>query len=101
MAFMTTMGVTRNVFNTILQSGFKNDVERGHDSGRGRPRALSAMAHLGLTLHYLTSSMKQTTLCLIFGVTQGSVSTYLDCGLQALLMSVRMINSAFTISALR
>jgi hypothetical protein len=55
-AFLETMGVTRALFNYILDA--MRELRKG--------RVLSREAKLGLVLHYLNSTMKCKTLCQVF-----------------------------------
>lgn len=50
----------------------------------GRPEALDIQGRLGLTLHYLTSTMKQKTLCQLFGISPSTVSVTIKSTLSAL-----------------
>ena len=83
--FMTTMGVTRAVFTIILSSGFEEFLFPLRQSKAGVPRVATAASVLGLTLHHLSSTMRQTTLCQLFGFVQSTISKYLNRGIDALL----------------
>ena len=88
-SYVTTMGINVETFDFILESGFtdrwndwtitatRNDV---NPAGVPRPerRSLDAAGALGLVLHYLSSSMREVSLQLIFALIPSTVSRYLD-----------------------
>ena len=55
---------------------------------RGRPTCLDLRGQLALTLQFLTSSMKQKTLCQLYGVVPSSVSKILSSVMPRLLLAV-------------
>ncbi|KAJ8509483.1 hypothetical protein ONZ45_g8351 [Pleurotus djamor] len=101
-AFITTMGVDVATFTYIL--GFfasiwdstpipRNDVN-AFAAPRLNRRSLDAAGALGLVLHFLTSSVVDTTLCQIFALVPSSVSRYIKFGLVIMLKSLRRISEA-------
>ena len=85
-AFITTMGFNPDSFDYILRP-FQliwdtTTIPRADVSSRGKPRLLSrsldAAGALGLTLHYLNSTMDNTTLAQIFALIPMTISQYLD-----------------------
>src|SRR5947209_7307622 len=78
-AFISGMVVNLNTFDYIvgllkthriqqfIQDNNRIPTFQEVFNGNGRPEALDIQGQLGLTLHYLTSAMKQKTLCQLFG----------------------------------
>eukprot|EP01137_Pigoraptor_chileana_P028915 Opistho-2@13386 len=64
-------------------------IGRKRQSNRGRPRRLDAAACLGLVLLYMASRAHEYELELIFGITEGRFSTYLNHGISVLLCVLR------------
>lgn len=88
-AFITTMGVNVDTFDYILDSGFRQKwdawtIPREDVDPEGQPRvgrrSLDAEGALGLVLHYLTSSVREVSLQLIFALTPSTCGRYLDRG---------------------
>ncbi|KAJ8579917.1 hypothetical protein M405DRAFT_869856 [Rhizopogon salebrosus TDB-379] len=99
-AFITTMGFDVQTFGFILTSGFasrwyETPVARPDVSSQGnaRPnrRSLDAGGALGLILHYLNSTMHETSLQQIFALIPATVSRYLTSGLPMLLHTLHSI----------
>lgn len=93
-AFITTMGVDCITFQQILDQGFaqlwnttsipRNDVQLNGAPRLGR-RSLDASGALGLVLHYLCSTMRETSLQEIFAIIPSTVSRYLTFAMSLLL----------------
>ncbi|KAF9058001.1 hypothetical protein BJ165DRAFT_1398167 [Panaeolus papilionaceus] len=86
-AFITTMGFDVTTFHKILNDGFEEcwvnwTIPRDDVSRVGQPRthrrSLDAAGALGLVLHYLSSSMREVNLQLIFALTPSTLSRYLE-----------------------
>ncbi|KIJ24118.1 hypothetical protein M422DRAFT_82910, partial [Sphaerobolus stellatus SS14] len=91
-AFNTTMGFDIATFN-ILMNEFApvwntNPIPREDTRAGGVPRidrrSLDAAVALGLTLHYLNSTMSQITLQQVFALVPATLSRYLNFSLQIL-----------------
>src|SRR6187551_997180 len=85
--YITTTGVNVAVFQLILDSGFEEiwnntPILRGDVSSSSTPRAyrrsLEAAGALGLVLHWLNSTMMETSLVQIFAVIPTTVSRYIE-----------------------
>jgi hypothetical protein len=97
-AFITTMGFNIHTFQNILNAGFRdlwhstpiprNDVST-HGTARITRRSLDAEGCLGLVLHFLSSTMAETSLVQIFAVVPASISRYLSFSLDILLKTLR------------
>ncbi|KAI0917424.1 hypothetical protein AcW1_007380 [Taiwanofungus camphoratus] len=94
--FITTMGVDVATFYYILDSGFTAawgmmPIPRNDTNTYGRPRpgahSLDAAGALGLYLHYINSSMTETSLEEIFALIPATVNRYLAFT-RAILLSV-------------
>lgn len=102
-AFITTMGVDCNTFQALLQNGFahlwdstpipRNDVHFDGAPRLGR-RSLDAAGALGLVLHYLCSTMPESTLQEIFALVPTTVSRYLSFASSLLLRTLRSMPEA-------
>ncbi|KAG2066894.1 hypothetical protein BDR04DRAFT_1233675 [Suillus decipiens] len=102
-AFITTMGIDVPTFEFILTSGFASqwyekpitrpDINL-HDIPRLNRRSLNAGGALGLILHYLNSTMQETSLQQIFALVPATVSRYLTSGLLILLETLRSMTDA-------
>jgi len=97
-AFITTMGLDAATFQLILNAGFKyswdfTPIPRTDTNLNGEPRlgarSLDAAGGLGLYLHYLRSSMRETGLQLIFALIPSTVNRYLSFARQILLNTLR------------
>ena len=101
-AFITTMGVDVNTFQTILNrftiKWGSETIPRGDVNSNGEPqprwRSLDAAGCLGLILHYLNSTMPAYSLQQIFGITPAVCSRYLAVGLQHLLSVLKTMRQA-------
>lgn len=102
-AFITTMGFDLATFKCIIDSGFKQrwlaqPIPRrdASTSGSSRPggRSLDTDGALGLVLHYLNSTMLETSLQQIFGLIPTTVSRYITFGLDILLQTLRQMPEA-------
>jgi hypothetical protein len=92
-SFITTLGIDVPTFDFIINNGFarhwrektigRTDVET---TGKTRPgrRLLDAAGGLGLVLHWLSSTTRQTSLQLIFALTTSSCHRYLSFALEIL-----------------
>ena len=93
-AFITTMGIDVATFEHVLNEGFAemwntsaiphNDISLVALPCIDR-HSLDAAGALGLTLHYLASTMRELSLQQIFGLIPSTVSCYLSFSLQILL----------------
>ncbi|KLO06853.1 hypothetical protein SCHPADRAFT_837453 [Schizopora paradoxa] len=102
-AFITTMGVDCDTFFKILEDGFSRswnttpipryDVEKVAVP-RIHRRSLDAAGALGLVLHYLNSTMRETSLQQIFAIIPTTVSRYLRFALDILLDVLRRTHAA-------
>ncbi|KAI0370996.1 hypothetical protein BV20DRAFT_943271 [Pilatotrama ljubarskyi] len=86
-AFITTMGIDVATFHHILDGGFSSrwesqPVQRVDVQQLGVPRvlrrSLDAAGALGLVLHWLSSSMRETGLQQIFALTPATANRYLQ-----------------------
>ena len=102
-AFITTMGIDVTTFEYILNQGFAetwNTTPIPHDdiSFTALPhtdrRSLNAAGALGLTLHYLASTMWELSLQRIFSLIPLTVTCYLSFSLQILLEVLHDIPAA-------
>jgi hypothetical protein len=92
-AFITTMGIDVLTFEFILTSGFASlwyhkSITHPDTNSQGIPclnhHSLDAGGALGLVLHYLNSTMHETSLQQIFALIPATVSHYLSSGLPIL-----------------
>lgn len=81
MAFLNTMFVSPAMFQQLLRPF---TAKRPSPATTGRPRILTPVILLGLALTYLSSTMHQDDLCLVFGLTPASVSSGLWSALECL-----------------
>lgn len=81
LAFLNTMGFTRQAFNNIL-TPFALRWQARPQGLRIQRIKVNAPLLLGLALHYLNSTMKQKTLQMLFGMTQ--ISRHLAVALRLL-----------------
>jgi hypothetical protein len=102
-AFITTMGFDVATFDFIIRSGFgvkwfSLPLPRSDAVGAGgvRPggRSLDAAGALGLTLHYLNSTMREISLQQIFALVPATVSRYITHCLRLLLTTLREMEDA-------
>lgn len=88
-AFINTMGVDVSLFDylhSLLIPVFPRDHLGPHGSHQaGRSSCIDLRHELALTLQYLTGTMRQKTLCQLFGICQPSVSNILCKMILALL----------------
>ncbi|KAI0071605.1 hypothetical protein K474DRAFT_1606646 [Panus rudis PR-1116 ss-1] len=85
-AFITTMGLDVHTFHLILQAGFeylwdttpisRSDTNQ-YGEARVATRSLDAAGGLGLYLHWITSTMRETSLQQIFALIPSTVNRYL------------------------
>ena len=102
-AFITTMGFDVATFNSILDAGFaqlwnttpilRGDVNPG-GRVRLRGRSLDAAGALGLVLHYLNSTIHETSLQQIFALVPSTTSRYISFSLKLLLFTLRSMPDA-------
>lgn len=99
-AFITTMGVDKATFYYILDNGFarrwnSTAIPRSDTNAHGQPRlgrrSLDAAGALGLYLHYLSSSMNETSLQQIFALVPGTTSRYICFARTLMLATLREI----------
>jgi hypothetical protein len=97
-AFITTMGFDVRGFRILLEAGFEEKwnsraIPRPDVSASAEPlinrRSLDAAGALGLTLHYLSLTMQNTSLMQIFALIPTTVSRYLHFALKILLQTLR------------
>lgn len=102
-AFITTMGLDTATFQLLLDSGFEflwnsTPIPRTDTNTAGEPRlgarSLDAAGGLGLYLHYLRSSMRETGLQLVFALIPSTVSRYLAFARQILLDTLHQCPAA-------
>lgn len=102
-AFITTMGVNFHTFSQILNGGFAlqwntTPIPRVDSTATGAPRlgrrSLDAAGALGLVLHYLNSTMSETSLQEIFALIPATVSRYLNFSMAILLEALRSMPEA-------
>lgn len=99
-AYITTMGVDVATFHYLLDEGFtelwdSTPIERDDTDAGGRPRpgarSLDAAGGLGLYLHWLCSTMRETSLQLIFALVPMTVNRYIAFAQKLLLEVLRGI----------
>ncbi len=102
-AYITTMGIDCATFNYILEHSFAEEWDSSpipcpDTNQNGNPclgrRSLTAEGALGLTFHYLTSTMSDTALQQIFALIPTTVSRYCTFGLKILLKTLRCLPEA-------
>lgn len=102
-AFITCTGLDVQTFQYILDNGFlaqwtTTTIPRGDVSAHGQPRistrSLDAAGALGLTLHYLSSTMREITLQQIFALIPTTVSCYLEFSLRILHATLKELPEA-------
>lgn len=95
-AFITTMGLDVETFHRVLESGFQplwdtHPVTRNDVSRAGAPRlgarSLDAAGALGLYLHWITSTMPETSLQQVFALIPATVRRYLALAMVTLLIT--------------
>lgn len=98
--FITTMGVDVNTFDFLIQSGFgqkwhETPIPRADTAANGVPRtfrrSLDECGGLGLVLHYLNSTMSDTSLQQVFALVPSTVSRYIAFALDILLETLQDI----------
>ena len=101
--FITTMGFDVLTFHNILRHGFerlwnetpipRRDV---HPSSTPRinRRSLDACGALGLILHYLNSTMLETSLAQVFALVPSTITRYIGFSLRILLLTLRHMKEA-------
>jgi hypothetical protein len=97
------MGIDTPTFEFILTSGFASqwyekpitcpDINL-HGIPHLNRHSLNAGGALGLILHYLNSTMQETSLQQIFALVPTTVSRYLTSGLPILLQTLRSMTDA-------
>ena len=102
-AFITTMGFDVVTFHNILYHGFdklwnetpipRRDVLPS-SIPRLNSRSLDACGALGLILHYLNSTMLETSLAQVFALVPTTISRYVTFTLQILLITLRHMKEA-------
>jgi hypothetical protein len=102
-AFITTTGFDVATFGCLLTAGFaqkwytipisRADINNNGDARPGR-RSLDAAGALGLVLHYLNSTMRETSLQQIFAIIPATVTRYITFGLHILLTTLKDISEA-------
>ncbi|CAL1712331.1 unnamed protein product [Somion occarium] len=97
-AYIVTMGLDVPTFELILASGFEqrwneSTIDRTDvsSSGVSRPerRSLDAAGGLGLTLHWLSSTMREITLQQVFALIPATVTCYVTFALRILLETLK------------
>lgn len=93
-AFITTMGIDVHTFNLILERGFtflwnSRPIPRPDVSPTATPRlhrrSLDSAGALGLVLHWLNSTMRETSLQQIFALVPATTSRYVHAAVDVLL----------------
>lgn len=86
-AFITTMGINVHTFQYILESGFElrwntTPIPRNDANANGPPRlgarSLDAAGALGLYLHWISSTMRETSLQEVFALIPSTVNRYIQ-----------------------
>jgi hypothetical protein len=102
-AFITTMGFDVATFKVIVGSGFgarwlSRSIPRNDSASAGNPRpggrSLDTDGALGLVLHYLNSTMLESSLQQLFGLIPTTVSRYITFSLNILLETLRQMDDA-------
>jgi hypothetical protein len=102
-AFITTMGFDVAAFHNILHHGFarlwnETPIPRCDILPTSTPRinrrSLDACGALGVILHYLNSTMLETSLAQIFALVPSTVSRYVTFTLRILLFTLRHMKEA-------
>ncbi|KAI0070654.1 hypothetical protein K474DRAFT_1608258 [Panus rudis PR-1116 ss-1] len=102
-AFITTMGLNTETFHLILQSGFEDiwnttPISRTDTNHLGEvhlnARPLDATGALGLYLHWVTSTMRETSLQQIFALIPSTVNRYLHFAGNILHATLKSMNKA-------
>lgn len=102
-AFIMTMGFNMKTFRYILTSGFPaswytTPIHHSDTNATGDPRpgqwSLDAVGALGLVLHYLDSTMNETSLQQILAIIPSTTFRYLTFGLQLLYTMLQAILEA-------
>ncbi len=102
-AFITTMGFDVAAFRYLLNGGFAHQwdthpIERVDVDANGRPRlgrrSLDAAGALGLVLHWLSSSMRETSLQEIFALTPATANRYLRTAVDILISTTARLPDA-------
>lgn len=97
-AYLATMGITVDCFDYLLEEfapiftmewrerfGRKQIPHTDGTRQRGRQFQITPRISLAITLHFLSSMMKQDFLSMIFGMTRATIDRHLRVGLIALL----------------
>lgn len=102
-AFINTMGIDVKTFDFLLEAGFqhawdtrpipRNDVDPTGVTRVGG-RSLDAPGGLGLLLHFLSSTMNETGLQLIFAIVPSTLSRYIHFALSILLEVLQKLPEA-------
>jgi hypothetical protein len=99
-AYIHIMGIDVATFDYILTSGFREAWESQpikrtdtNPSGASRKgaRSLDATGGLGLALHFLCSTMSESSLQIIFALTPSTVSRYINFALDLLLAALEKL----------
>ncbi|KIL56668.1 hypothetical protein M378DRAFT_89013 [Amanita muscaria Koide BX008] len=102
-AFIITMGLDVPSFDLILEAGFQRrwdslPIPRRDVNSCAKPRifrrSLDAAGGLGLVLHFLNSTMLETSLVQIFALVPSTVSRYISFSLSILLLTLREMHHA-------
>lgn len=102
-AYITTMGFDVATFQFILDSGFAEQwdstpILRSDTNSHGAPRtggrSLDAAGGLGLYLHWICSTMRETSLQEIFALVPATVTRYLAFAQAILLEQLRKLRDA-------
>jgi hypothetical protein len=102
-AYIHVLGISVATFDYLMDSGFRNawnsrpikrtDTNQAGASRKGA-RSLDVAGGLGLALHFLCSTMSQTSLQVIFALVPSTVSRYIDFSLDILLEVLTRIPEA-------
>lgn len=99
-AYITTMGVNVSTFDYVLEQGFADiwdalPIPRSDSNPNGRPRSsgrsLDAAGALGLFLHWVNSTMTETSLQQIFALTPSTLNRYRHFAQRIILFILRQI----------
>jgi hypothetical protein len=83
-AFVATMGLDRDTYLYLHDSIYEHIKSTSFTDQGGRHPTLDTYAKLGITLHYLNSTMQQKSLCQIFGCSPAITCRAIDQCLNAL-----------------
>jgi hypothetical protein len=87
--FLLMTGLTRRAFTLLLHILFTDNNQQPTVSKMGRPELLDPIAHLGLYLFFIGSTMGIKHLCFIFGVTPTQCSAVINKMIQLIVKKLK------------